>query len=117
MSRQQQHNCFNKNTLTGPANCKKTTRYHAHLSLYAKSRKTNNNAKSRKWPKTSVWAIFGDIFTNISKSIFFFKYPALSLFYLYSPLTLCKKSEKSLELFPSKLLYQPTNQPTKYQGV
>ena len=23
----------NKNTLTGPANCKKTTRHHAHLSL------------------------------------------------------------------------------------
>ena len=39
----------NKNTLTGPANCKKTTRYRAHLSLCAKSRKTNK-AKSRKWP-------------------------------------------------------------------
>ena len=47
----------NKNTLTGPANCKKTTRHHAHLSLRAKSRKTND-AKSRKWPKTSIWAIF-----------------------------------------------------------
>ena len=48
---------YNKNTLTGPANCKKTTRHHAHLSLCAKSRKTND-AKSRKWPKTSIWAIF-----------------------------------------------------------
>ena len=47
----------NKNTLTGPANCKKTTRHHAHLSLCAKSRKTND-AKSRKWPKTSFWAMF-----------------------------------------------------------
>ena len=47
----------NKNTLTGPTNCKKTTRHHAHLSLCAKSRKTND-AKSRKWPKTSIWAIF-----------------------------------------------------------
>ena len=37
----------NKNTLTGPVNCMKTTRHHAHLSLCAKSRKTNN-AKSRK---------------------------------------------------------------------
>ena len=44
MSRQQQHNFFNKNTLTGPANCKKTTGYHAHLLLCAKSRKTNDNA-------------------------------------------------------------------------
>ena len=49
----------NKNKLTGPANCKKTTRHHAHLSLCAKSRKTND-AKSRKWPKTSIWAIFDD---------------------------------------------------------
>ena len=47
----------NKNTLTAPVNCKKTTRHHAHLSLCAKSRKTND-AKSRKWPKTSIWAIF-----------------------------------------------------------
>ena len=46
-----------KNTLTGPANCKKTTRHYAHLSLCAKSRKTND-AKSRKWPKISIWAIF-----------------------------------------------------------
>ena len=55
----------NKNTLTGPANCKKTTRHHAHLSLRAKSRKTNN-AKSRKWPKTSIWAIFGRFLGQIS---------------------------------------------------
>ena len=47
----------NKHTLTGPANCKETTRHHAHLSLCAKSRKTND-AKLRKWPKTSIWTIF-----------------------------------------------------------
>ena len=40
----------NKNTLTGPANCKKTNRHHAHLSLCAKSRKTND-AKSKKMTK------------------------------------------------------------------
>ena len=49
----------NNNTLTGQANCKKTTRHHAHLSLCAKSKKTND-AKSRKWPKISIWAIFDD---------------------------------------------------------
>ena len=50
---------------------------------------------------------------NISKSRIFFKNPVLSLFYLYSPLTSCKKSEKSLEPFLRKLRYQPTNnQPT-----
>ena len=46
-----------KNTLTGPANGKKTCRYHAHLSLCAKSRKTNDE-KSKKWLKTTIWAIF-----------------------------------------------------------
>ena len=50
---------INKNTLTGPTDCKKTTR-HAYISLYAESRKTNV-AKSRKWPKTSIWAIFDDV--------------------------------------------------------
>ena len=37
---------YNKSTLTGLTNCKKTTRHHAHLSLCPKSRKTD--AKSRK---------------------------------------------------------------------
>ena len=41
---------------------------------------------------------------------FFFKSPGLWLFYLYSPLTSRKKSEKSFELFLRKLRYQPTNQ-------
>ena len=60
----------NKNTLTGPANCK-TTRNHAHLSLCAKSRKTND-AKSRKWPKTSIWAIFWRFRGQISPNCKFF---------------------------------------------
>ena len=30
---------INKNTLTGPTNCKKTTRYYAHLPLCDKSSK------------------------------------------------------------------------------
>ena len=46
-----------KNTWTGPANCKKTTRHQVHLSLCAKLRKTND-AKPKKCPKTSNWAIF-----------------------------------------------------------
>ena len=39
----------------------------------------------------------------------FFKNPALSLFYLYGPLTSRKKSEKLLAPFLRKLRYQPTN--------
>ena len=42
-----------KNTLSGPTNCKKTTRHYVHRSLRAKPRKTND-AKLRKWPKTSI---------------------------------------------------------------
>ena len=123
---------MNKNALTGLTNCKKTTRHRAHLSLCAKSRKTND-AKSRKWPKTSIWAIFLTILrSNISKLQIFLKNRFhsnwrsylvltsgqkpknhqsrfLSLFYLYSPLTSCKKSEKSLKPFLRKLCYQPTN--------
>ena len=58
---------LNKNTLTGPVNCKKTTRHHADLSLCAKLRKTKDG-KSRKCPKTSIWAIFLTISrSNISK--------------------------------------------------
>ena len=60
----------------------------------------------------SLW--FGDLFGNISKSRIFFKNPALWLFYLYSPLTSCKKSEKSLEPFLRRLRYQPSSQPTNY---
>ena len=41
---------------------------------------------------------------------FFSKIVPLWLFYLYSPLTSCKKSEKSLEPFLRSLHYQPTNQ-------
>ena len=61
----------NKNTLTGLANCKKTTRHHAYLSLCAKSRKTND-AKLRKWPKTSIWAIFWQFRGQISPNCKFF---------------------------------------------
>ena len=145
--------------MTGPANCKKTTTHHAHLSLCGKSRKTND-AKSRNlnlgnfltisrsniskleiflknrfhsnWrsclvltsgqkPKKSlepflrkiskclILGQFADLFANISKLRTFFKNQALSFFYLYSPLTSCKKSGKSIESFLRKLRYQLTN--------
>ena len=35
----------------------KRTRHNTHLSLPAKSRETDD-AKPRKWPKTSIWADF-----------------------------------------------------------
>ena len=50
---------LNKNTLTGPVNCKKAARHNVHLSLCAKSRKTND-PKSREGPKDPVWQFFDD---------------------------------------------------------
>ena len=65
-------------------------------------------------PKTKQ--IIGAVFEkNIKVSDFGLTWRlALSLFYLYSPLISCKKSEKSLEPFLRKLRYQQTNQPTNY---
>ena len=60
-----------RNTLPGPANCKKTTRHHDHLSLCAKSRKTKN-AKSRKRPKTPIWTIFSQLRGKVSPNSKFF---------------------------------------------
>ena len=57
------------------------------------------------------WANLEPFFVNISETRIFFKNPALWHFYLYSPLTSCKKSLKSLEPFLRKLHYQLTNQP------
>ena len=63
----------------------------------------------------SVWFWANlETFSRISPNQEFFSKIRLSLFYLYSPLTSCKKSEKSLEPFLRKLRYQPTNQPTNY---
>ena len=49
---------------------------------------------------------------NLIPVFILFKNPALWLFCRYSPLTLCKKSEKSLEPLLRKLGCQPTNQST-----
>ena len=45
----------------------------------------------RKISKCLILGSFGDLFANIFKPRSCFKNPALSLFYLYSPLTSCKK--------------------------
>ena len=45
--------------------------HHAHLSSCAKSRKTNN-VNSRKWLKTSIWAIFWQFKGQISPNRNFF---------------------------------------------
>ena len=67
----------------------------------------------RKISKCLILGQFADLFAKIFKSRFFFKNPALSLFYLHNPPW--KKSEKSLEPFLRNLITnQTTNQPTNY---
>ena len=93
---------FNKNTLTGPANCTKTTRNYFHLSLYAKSRKTND-AKSRKWLKNLNLGKFLTIErSNIFKLHIFLKNTFHSNWREYLLLTSGQKPKKSFEPFLRK---------------
>ena len=88
--------CFfkSKDTLTVPANCKKTTRHHAQLPLCAKSRKTNH-AKLRKWPKVSIWVFLGQYIPI--KNRFHSNWKP------YLVLTLGQNPKKLLELFLRKI--------------
>ena len=49
-----------KNTLTGPENCNKTTRHHAHLSLCAKSRKLMMESRENLGQKPQFGQFFED---------------------------------------------------------
>ena len=94
---------MNKNILTGPANCKKATRYHADTSLCAKYRKTNY-AKLRKCRKTSIWAIFWRILRpNISKLQIFLKNRFHSNWKSYLVLTSSEKPKKSWGVFEKSI--------------
>ena len=69
---------------------------------------SEKTALPTKYRSVWFWANL-ETFSWISPNqYFFFKHPALSLFYLYSLLTSCKKSEKSLEPFWENCV---TNQP------
>ena len=90
--------------------CKVQSNWRSYLILT--SGQKPKNRWSRFWEKyQSVWFWANlETFSRISPNQnFFFKNPALWLFYLYSPLTSCKKSEKFLKPFQRKLRYQPTN--------
>ena len=92
----------NKNTMTGLANCRKTNKHYAHLSLCAKSRK-NNNAKLRKWPKSSISAIFWWFPGQISLSCkLFWKKVSLKLKVIFS-INVKPKTKKILEPFLRKI--------------
>ena len=76
---------FNKNTMTGPAISKKTTRHHAHLSLCAKSRKTNDTSRENGQRPSGIFLTISR--PNISKLQFFLKNRFHSNWRLYLVLT------------------------------
>ena len=72
------------------------------LSFCAKSRKTNDS-KSRKWPKTSIWAIFWRFRGQISPNCkFFWKNSFHSNWRSYLILTSGQKQKKLLASFLEK---------------
>ena len=105
-----------KNTLTGLVNCKKITRHHAHLSLCVKSWKTND-AKSRKWPTTSTWAIFEQISKGFNEYLqinnFFQKSGSVTFLSLQSPNLKIRKIFRAIFEKTALRTNQPTNQISK----
>ena len=92
----------NKNIFSGQANCKKTTRHYAHLSLCAKSRKTND-AKSRKWPKNLIWQFFDDFEVKyLQIADFSEKYISFKLKIIFST-NFRPKNKKLLQPFSRKI--------------
>ena len=89
-------------------------RFHSKLKVIFSTKfrpKTKNIVRAvfEKNIKVSDFGLIWRPFWEYHQIKNFFKNPALLLFYLYSPLTSCKKSENSLEPFLRKLRYQPTN--------
>ena len=81
-----------------------------HNTLHFRSflAKTNDSIL-RKSPKTLFLGLFRPLFPIFEKMRIFPKNPALSLFYIYGPLTSCKKSEKTNEPIPRTLRYARTD--------
>ena len=86
--------------MTGPANCKKTTRHNAHLPLCAKSRGTND-AKTRKWQKPQFGQLFEDF--KVKLQFFFPENRFHSNWRSYLVLTSGQKPKKLLEPFLRKI--------------
>ena len=55
--------------------------------------------RSRKVEKNSYWGFFGHVWAILGKTRFFWEKRALSVFFIYNPLTVYAISEKSLEPF------------------
>ena len=70
--------------------------------------KTNDSIFCKS-PKTLFLGLFRPFFPYFGKMRIFPKNRALSLFYVYGPLTSCKKSEKSNERILRKMCYARTH--------
>jgi hypothetical protein len=68
-----------------------------------KSAKTNEKISQKSW-KTLILGYFDHIYCHAHFLRIFSKNRALSLFYIYDPLTSCQKSKKSNEPFPRTLV-------------
>ena len=84
-----------------------------HKTLHFRSflEKTNDSIL-RKSPKTLFLGLFRPFSPIFQKMRIFPKNPALSLFYIYGPLTSCKISEKTNEPIPRKVRYGRTDERT-----
>ena len=84
--------------------------WRSHLVLTSGQKPKKLFEPLEKYQSIWIWANL-ETFTRISPNQEFFS-KILSFCYLYSPLTSCKNSEKSLDPFLRKLRYQSTNQRT-----
>ena len=86
----------NKNTLTGPVNCKKITRHHAHLSFCTESRKTNN-ASRENGQKPQFGQFFDDFGIKYLQIVNFSEKHVSFKLKVYLVLTSGQNPKKSLE--------------------
>ena len=91
--------------------CKKSEKF-----LEPFLRKLGHQQTNQPNIEVSDFALIWRRFPKYLQIKIFIKNLALSLFYLYSPLTYCTKSEKSFEPFLRKLHYQPTNYYQQHQS-
>ena len=78
--------------------------YNWHLTFGKKSEKSHDPILRKLW-KTSKKPIFDPFRPILPKMRFFSKNRFPSLFYIYDPLTSCKKAEKSYDPVPVTLRY------------
>ena len=91
--------------------CKKSEKF-----LEPFLRKLGHQQTNQPNIEVSDFALIWRRFPKYLQIKIFIKNLALSLFYLYSPLTYCTKSEKSFEPFLRKLHYQPINYYQQHQS-